>query len=476
MTKSSVALIVDVGGQSIRGVLLTPELNVLEKISYPCTTLSKPNGFIEHQPAELRQTFSQVIKKSMDRARGLACQVTALGLTVQRSSFVCVDRITGLALSPVLSWQDTRAAADLAHAKIDRTMIWQHSGLICNAHYGASKMLWCQNHYPWVGRAKTQSRLVFLPLAGYLTLQLSELKRFVIDPSIAARTLLFNIDSLAWDDLLMNAFDIDRHCLPEVLSHDQVIPLRTRFGTMEKTWVMGDQNAAFFARPHALQSASRVMLNLGTGGFLVRPMAAHRTQLATRPGLLTTLLIAAPKPRYALEATINGVASALAWFQDQYQLDSIKPYHPLAALECDNLFFNSIGGLGAPFWQAQIKPRFNRAADVDAMLKAVYESILFLVKLNFDLMNHDACVEGIDLSGGMAQDQAFNQAIADLCQVPLVYNTQYEATAVGAARLLFNQFDQVGRKDSLEFLPNNNTQLLQRYHQWREFVDMILNE
>ena len=137
-----------------------------------------------------------------------AAQIVSAGLATQRSSIVCWDRVTGQALSPVISWQDRRAHEWLARFAPHAEAIHATTGLMLSAHYGASKLRWCLDHLPAVAQAETEGRLAFGPLASFLIFRLTAEHTLAADPANAARTLLWNIQSLDWDEGLLHLFSI----------------------------------------------------------------------------------------------------------------------------------------------------------------------------------------------------------------------------------------------------------------------------
>ena len=171
-------------------------------------------------------------------------QVASAGLATQRSSIVCWDRVSGQALSPVISWQDRRAHEWLTRFALHAEEIHATTGLMLSAHYGASKLRWCLDHLPAVAQAQSEGRLAFGPLASYLVFRLTEERTLAVDPANAARTLLWNIKTLNWDEGLLHLFSIPASALPPC------VPTRHHFGHLVAAGqriplalVSGDQSA-----------------------------------------------------------------------------------------------------------------------------------------------------------------------------------------------------------------------------------------
>ena len=168
-------------------------------------------GWVEQDPeavvASLRDAADAALAQLDDRARG---RVSACGLACQRSSLACWDRATGRALSPILSWQDTRAADWLAAQALDVDAIRASTGLVPNAHFGLSKMRWCLDHLDAVRDAAADDRLLIGPLAAFLAFRLLDQQPCVVDPANASRTLLLDLARGDWNGATLARLGIAR--------------------------------------------------------------------------------------------------------------------------------------------------------------------------------------------------------------------------------------------------------------------------
>jgi glycerol kinase len=389
---------------------------------------------------------------------------------------VCWDRVTGEALSPVISWQDRRAHAWLARFAPHAEAIHATTGLMLSAHYGASKLRWCLDHLPMVAQAEAEGRLAFGPLASFLIFRLTAEHTLAADPANAARTLLWNIKSLDWDEGLLHLFSIPASALPPC------VPTRHHFGHLEAdgkriplSLVNGDQSAALFAygAPHA----NSAYLNMGTGAFVQRTSGDYPGH---QPRLLTGIVLRdGDEKTYVLEGTINGAGAALQWIEEDLGLEDLEQQLPawLAQNSVEPpLFLNGISGLGAPYWVADFESRFSAEVEPWRMAVAVAESIVFLLQANLDLFQKLASpLEQIIASGGLTWYEGLCQRISDLSGLPLYRPAEYEATARGTAWLLAGKpKDWPEPEFGVWFKPRANPALRARYERWRAAMDMAL--
>lgn len=469
------ALVIDQGGHSTRALVLDHQGVIVAQSRVRVDTQYPEPGHVEQNANEVACSIDAALNGICAK---LADQVTAIdraGLVTQRSSVLCWDKRTGTPLSPVLSWQDTRAAESLTQLNISRDRISEKTGLRVNAHYGANKIKWCLNHLSAVRDAADSGHLACGPLASFLLFRLTDETTFAVDEANASRTLLFNINTGQWDKELLNIFQIPCTILPEPT------PTLSEFGTLTLgdhaipiRLVNGDQCAAFFS--NGPLRSDRIIVNAGTGAFIAAP-CSESTKIPTE--LLKTLVCSSPGQRqFVIEGTVNGAASALDWARDTLALTDISeldawcnttPYPPL--------FMNGVGGLGSPYWCPKFPSKFVLTSDSpcepQAKLVAVLESIVFLLMVNLMCLRQtrkaDAFTE-IHLGGGLSRIDSLGQKLADLSGLPVYRDEQSETTACGAAYLLMGSPEHWSHEYAY-FRPQTNETLTQRFQQWRTKIE-----
>jgi len=430
---------------------------------------------VEQDPEELVASLRTVIAEAVASLGNRADQIVSAGIATQRSSIVCWDRRTGVALSPVISWQDRRAHEWLDRFSAHASEVHRRTGLRLSAHYGASKLHWCLEHLPAVTAAQREAGLAMGPLASFLLFRLLEEKPLLADPANAARTLLWNIRVMDWDPWLLELFGVPRDPLPRCVS------TRHRFGTLlvnerriPLTVVTGDQSAALFSL--GAPPPQVAYINMGTGAFIQRVF--HQEPEAD--GLLTGMVYRdADRAVFVLEGTVNGAGAALQWAEREWGLENIEARLPewLARAGDIPLFLNGVGGLGAPFWSAEFVSRLVGGGEPWQKAVAVAESIVFLLGANFEIMQKFPSVPArIVATGGLARLDGLCQRLADLSGRPVHRPAEHEATARGTAYLLAGFPENWSEeKPGMWFTPQPNPLLKQRYSRWRAEMNNALN-
>lgn len=467
-------LALDQGGSASRALVFDGAGHALASARVEVADQRPRPGWVEQDPeavvASLRHVAEAALAQlDVDRRD----RVAACGLSCQRSSLVAWDRGSGAALSPILSWQDTRAADWLAAQALDAEAIRATTGLVPNAHFGVSKLRWCLDHLAPVRAAAAAGTLAIGPLAAYLAFRLLEPAPCRVDPANASRTLLFDLARGDWSDPLLARFGIDRRWLPAIAHSDaeygelavanRRVPLRL---------LSGDQSTAAFA--YGELQADAAYLNVGTGAFAYR--LAPAAPVASR--LLRSVVHWSAAPQYVVEGTVNGAGSALAWFAQRHGIADVG-----AELEAqwrddapgEAVFLNGIGGLGSPDWRAEFPSRFLGEATVERQLVAVAESIVFLIHRNLALLQAlgEPCTH-VRVSGGVSRSDRFCQALGDVSGLPVLRPAQCEASARGAAFLLAGRPVDWARLPEQRFEPQANPALHDRHRRWNEAMAAAL--
>jgi glycerol kinase len=429
---SDLILAIDQGTHSTRAIVFDSQGCVVTSARQSIGLQRLGRTEIEQSATEILQSMQSVVASVLDDPAINPEQITSAGMATQRSSIVAWDRNTGVSLSPVLSWQDRRAA-DRLHSLSDQSQtIQQLTGLPLSPHYGASKLQWLLENNTAVAAALEDNTLVMGPLASYLLHHLTDYAHEAIDDANASRTLLWNLEHRNWDNTLLEMFHIPLQVLP------QCKPICSDYGTLKGFTIPvcamnGDQTAALYAQ--GLPSNNTITVNIGTGAFVLLPVETP----STKPdGLLAGISYSDEQTgSYYIEGTVNGAAAALKWAENLFELEGIEQQLPvwLDEIQTPTLFINSVGGLGAPWWQQGPTPRFLDAgvSGPEAMV-AVIESIIFLIQVNVALLQTvNPAVDRIQISGGLSQLDKLCQKLANLSGLAVYRPVQIEATARGIA-------------------------------------------
>jgi len=437
------------------------------------------NVSIAYPQADWAEQDGDEVVNSVRTAATLALQalgtrrqdVVAAGLSSQRASAICWDRVTGQPLSPIFSWQDRRAHAWIAQLQPHADSVHRKTGLFLSPHYGASKLRWALDNLPAVRAALENQTLCWGPMASFVVFRLCAEQPFLADPQCAARTQLWNLHTQDWDPELLDLFGLPRGFLPHS------VPTCHAWGTLDLsgtaiplTAVNGDQSAAVFA--FGWPEADSAYINIGTSAFVQRALTRFPGHV---PRQLTGIILDDGATRvYMVEGNVNGAGTALEWVSKELGIDQLTEKLPqwLARPEEPLLFLNGIAGLGGPFWQAEFQSRFVGEGEPWLKAVAVVESIAFLLQANIDHMNNYVpAAQRIRISGGVSLLDGLCQRLACISGLPVHRRDDPEASARGIAYLACGRpsdWNQGAHEDVFPAQPDSALQA--RYRRWRALM------
>lgn len=467
----------DQGGHASRAIVLDDH-GETHASAHVAVATRRDGMRVEHDPDQLVASLQAAAAEALAQLGTAAVHLLAAGLATQRSSIVCWERGSGKVLSPVISWQDTRAQQWAEQFRPDQAAVHAITGLVVSPYYGFSKLRWCLDNLPEVQAAHAAGSLCFGPLAAFLAQRLTGQATPQVDPANASRTLLWDRHTGDWSAELLRKFAIPRECLPDCVSSQQCwgdlqladlqLPLKV---------VTGDQSAALFA--FGKPDAGTVYANLGTGAFLQR--AAGEAPHTDLQGLLNSVVYQDETRRYAvIEATVNGAGSALHKVADDLGIAQERLQASAGAWlqqhAGSGLFLNAVSGLGSPWWLGDARAEFVSLQDAvlspEQKIAAVLESIVFLLAVNLRVMNRVLGEpSGLVVTGGLGSVQPLLQTLADCVELPVSRAEDAEATARGLAFLLAGQpVAWPHARIDLRCLPQRDSALQARFAQWCELM------
>lgn len=423
----------------------------------------------EEVVASVHAAAAQAVEALGPRARA----IEAAGLSSQRASCVCWDRLTGAPLSPIFSWQDRRMHAWIDALAAHGDEVHRRTGLFLSPHYGASKLRWAIDHLPAVGQALQASRLAFGPMASFLAFRLLKERPLLADPQCAARTQLWNLHTRDWDPELLQLFGLPDGCLPAAAATCR------RWGTLATAGlevplraVNGDQSAAVFA--FGWPEADSAYVNIGTSAFVQRALLRAPGHV---PRQLTGIILAdGATTVYMVEGNVNGAGAGLEWLAGRLGIDDLIARLPewLERPPPSLLFLNGIAGLGGPFWQARFDSRFVDGDGASPWQQAValVESIAFLLQANVEHMAPFVpALARIRVSGGLSRLDGLCRRLASLNGVAVHRRDDPEASARGIAYLAAGHPARwnAGAAEDV-FAPRADPALRDRYRRWRALM------
>ena len=444
MAKYVMAL--DAGTTSNRCILFNRKGEIQSVAQKEFTQFYPKPGWVEHDAGEIWSTQLGVAVEAMQKIGATAADIAAIGITNQRETTVVWDRHTGEPVCPAIVWQCRRTSeyCDALKEKGLTEMFRQKTGLVIDAYFSGTKLRWILENVKGARARAEKGDLLFGTVDTWLMWKLSGGKFHATDYSNASRTLLFNINTLEWDEDILKELNIPRAMLPKALPSSGI------FGYADKKYLggaipiagaAGDQQAALFGQ--TCFAAGEAKNTYGTGCFLL--MNTGETPVFSKNGLVTTIAWGYNnKVTYALEGSIFVAGAAIQWLRDEMRLiDSAAESEHLAQNVTDTngcYVVPAFTGLGAPHWDQYARGAIvglTRGCNKYHIVRATLDSIAYQTGDVLAAMRADS---GIDLAtlkvdGGASANNYLMQAQADVIGAPVMRPTCVESTAMGACYL-----------------------------------------
>ncbi|MFA8301249.1 MAG: glycerol kinase GlpK [Hyphomicrobiales bacterium] len=403
-------------------------------------------GWIEHDPNEIWFTQVGVAAEVIAKLGITGLDLAAIGITNQRETTVIWDRETGLPVYNAIVWQDRRTSdycnklKEEGHGKVIR----EKTGLIIDAYFSATKIKWILDNVEGARDRANKGKLAFGTIDSWLVWKFTRGRSHVTDVSNASRTMLFNINTLEWDNDLLDLFDIPQSLLPEVRSSSEIYDHTNTTFFAHKVpigGIAGDQQAALFGQ----MCTEKGMLKntYGTGCFMMLNTGDKLT--TSKNNLLSTIGWKVDgKVTYALEGSIFISGAIVQWLRDG--LGIIKhssDIENLAKTVDDNgglYFVPALTGLGAPYWDQYARGTaigITRGTTSGHFARAALEGMAYQVYDVLKSMEADAGCKVLELrvDGGASANNLLLQFQSDILDTPVIRPKITETTALGAAYL-----------------------------------------
>jgi glycerol kinase len=439
-------LALDQGTTSSRAVVFDQNANIVAVGQREFQQIFPRPGWVEHDPNEIWATQIAVATEALGRAHLRPRDIAAIGITNQRETTVVWDRETGAPVYNAIVWQDRRTAdfCDRLKQEGHEDFVRQRTGLVIDAYFSGSKVAWILDNVPGA-RAKAEAgKLAFGTIDSWLVWQLTSDATHITDVTNASRTMLFNINTLQWDEDLLRLLRIPASMLPQVKPSSAVYGrVSTSLGVADVpiAGIAGDQQAALFGQ--MCLSPGMAKNTYGTGCFLLQN-TGERPAVSRNRLVSTVAWQVGGKTMYALEGSVFIGGAVVQWLRDGLGIIAkSSDVVELAKSVPDNggvYLVPAFSGLGAPHWDPYARGTIvgiTRGTTAGHIARAAIESIAFQVADLLSAVKDDA---GIDLpelrvDGGAAVNDALLQFQADLLGVTVVRPQVTETTALGAAYL-----------------------------------------
>ncbi|MGG5171331.1 glycerol kinase GlpK [Pseudarthrobacter sp. J1738] len=445
---SQYVIAIDQGTTSSRAIVFDHSGNIVSTGQMEHEQIFPQAGWVEHNPAEIWNNTREVIGSALSKANLTRHDIAAVGITNQRETAVVWDKNTGEAVYNAIVWQDTRTQSIVEELAKDGGLdrFKQKVGLPLATYFSGTKIKWILDNVEGAREKAEAGDLIFGNTDAWVLWNLTggvDGGVHATDVTNASRTMFMDLETLSWDQEILDAFGVPASMLPEIRSSSEV------YGTVHTSQllrevpvsgILGDQQAATFGQ--AAFEAGEAKNTYGTGCFLI--FNTDTNIVHSKNGLLTTVgyKLGDQPAHYALEGSIAVAGSLIQWLRDNLGMISSAPeVETLAASVKDNggvYIVPAFSGLYAPYWRSDARGAIvglTRFANKGHISRAALEATAFQTREVLDAVNADSGVPLTELKvdGGMVANEALMQFQADILGVPVVRPKVTETTALGAA-------------------------------------------
>lgn len=436
-------LALDQGTSSSRTLIFDENFQMVAAATKEFRQIYPQPGWVEHDPEEIWSSQLASIKEALAKAGIEPGDILGIGIANQRETTIVWDRSTGKPIYNAIVWQDRRTASFCKELETKYgQLITDKTGLIVDAYFSASKVAWLLDNIEGARALATAGKLAFGTVDSWLIWKLCQGKVHASDFSNASRTMLFNINTLSFDDELLEIFAIPRSLLPDVIPSQGVFAATDLLGPqIALAGIAGDQQSALFGQLCFKPGTSKT--TYGTGCFTLFNTGNERPTSTNK--LLSTLAWQIDgKTTYALEGSVFIGGAAVSWLRDGLQLIDSSPEIEALAASVESaqgvVFVPAFNGLGTPYWDQDARGTIlglTRGSTKAHLARATLEAIAFQVVDLIQALQADAglLIKSLRVDGGAATNNLLMQIQADLLGVPVVRPKNIESTASGAAML-----------------------------------------
>ena len=444
MPKYMMAL--DSGTTSNRCILFDRAGRIVSVAQREFTQYFPQPGWVEHDANEIWATLLGVAVEAMQMAGAAAADIAAIGITNQRETTIVWDKATGEPVHHAIVWQCRRTSeyCDELRGRGLTARFREKTGLVLDAYFSATKLHWLLENVPGVRERAAKGELLFGTVETWLIWKLTGGRAHVTDYSNASRTMLFNINTLDWDEEILAELNIPRSMLPKPMPSSGLLGTTDPSllgGEIPITGAAGDQQAALFGQ--TCFQPGEAKNTYGTGCFLL--MNTGEKPVFSQNGLVTTIAWGlGEKVTYALEGSIFVAGAAIQWLRDEMKLIANAAESEAVAQEVAGTngcyVVPAFTGLGAPYWDQYARGAIvglTRGCNRAHIVRATLDSLTYQT---YDVLNAMRADSGIALAslkvdGGASANNYLMQTQADIIGAPVLRPTCVESTAMGAAYL-----------------------------------------
>ncbi|MCC8149940.1 MAG: glycerol kinase GlpK [Lachnospiraceae bacterium] len=453
----------DQGTTSCRSILFDHQGNICSVAQKEFTQIYPQPGWVEHDPMEIWSSQLAVSMEAIAKLGISAVDVAAIGITNQRETTMVWNRHTGKPVYNAIVWQCRRTADRIKKLQADGLgeYVHQTTGLIPDAYFSASKVAWILDNVEGAREAAEEGDLVFGTIDTWLIWQLTRGTVHVTDYTNAARTMMFDIHNLCWDEKILEYFNIPKSMLPKVRPSSHVYgytETNVLGASIPISGAAGDQQAALFGQ--CCFEPGEVKNTYGTGGFILMNIGEEADLSAN--GLITTIAASTDeKVQYAVEGSIFVAGAGIQWLRDEMQMvkNAAETEEYARSVPDTNGMYvvPAFTGIGAPYWDQYARGAvvgLTRGCNKAHFIRATLEAMAYQSKEIIEIMEKESGVkiQNLRVDGGASNNNFLMQFQADMLGVEVLRPECVETTALGAAYLAGIA---VGYWESLEEIREN---------------------
>lgn len=444
MAKYVMAL--DAGTTSNRCILFDKAGNICSVVQKEFTQFFPQPGWVEHDATEIWQSQLSVARQAMQKIGATFEDIVSIGITNQRETTIVWDKTTGQPICHAIVWQCRRTAEEAEKLKAEglEETFQKKTGLIIDPYFSATKLQWILSHMPNAQERAEKGELLFGTVDSWLIWKLTKGKVHVTDYSNASRTMLFNINTLEWDEDILKKLNIPKCMLPEVKPSSYIYgESDPEFfgGPIKIAGAGGDQQCALFGQ--TCFEPGEAKNTYGTGCFML--MNTGEKPVFSNNGLLTTIAWGLDgKVNYALEGSVYVAGAAIQWLRDELRVidsSSDSEYFATRVKNTNGCYVvPAFTGLGAPYWDPFARgviTGLTRGVNKYHIIRATLESLAFQTNDVLRAMEKDSDIHltSLKVDGGACKNNFLMQFQSDIINAPVHRPKCVETTAMGAAYL-----------------------------------------
>lgn len=439
-------LSLDQGTTSSRAIVFNHDGAIVSMAQQEFPQIYPAPGLVEHDPEDIWSSQLAVAREALNKSGASAADVAAIGITNQRETAIVWEKATGRPVFNAIVWQSrlTVPICEELTAKGFDKELRARTGLVTDAYFSGTKVKWILDNVPGVREKAERGEVLFGNVDTFLMWRLSKGRVHATDLSNASRTLLYNIYTGDWDDVILRELGVPRAMLPTVMPSSGIFGETDAefFGSpIQMAGVAGDQQAATFGQ--VCYEVGMAKNTYGTGCFML--MNTGTKGVPSNNGLLTTIAWGiGNQVNYALEGSIFVTGAAVQWLRDGLGIiKQSSDVEALAASVASNegvYLVPAFVGLGAPYWDAHARGTIvglTRGSTSGHIARATLESMAYQTRDVLEAMTTDSKVhlKTLRVDGGAVANDLLMQFQADILGVPVERPRVAETTALGAAYL-----------------------------------------